>query len=82
MNNDMMKQFALQAFKELLDYKLLSARLALQTTLRAMMSSAPEGAGDALKLAASEYFANQERLFLAELNQVFPDAKSKREVGP
>lgn len=81
MQDEIMKQMALLVFRELLDARMLTARAALRETNATMLRTAPDGAGDALKLAASEYFAQQEREFLATLNYFFPDAKRKSEVG-
>jgi hypothetical protein len=72
-----MAQHAMVVFQHLLDARMKTARAAMLEVIPAMTRTAPDGAGDALKLAASEYFAQQEREFLAVLNQLFPDAKSK-----
>ena len=79
--DEIMTQMALRVFRELLDAHMLTARAALRETLSTMLQTAPDGAGDALKFAAGEYFAQQEREFLATLNRIFPDAKRKSEVG-
>ncbi len=81
MQDEVMKQMALLVFRELLDARMLMARAALRETISTLLRTAPDGAGDALKFAAGEYFAQQEREFLATLNQLFPDAKRKNEVG-
>jgi hypothetical protein len=65
----------LALLQELFDEVLEERRNLLFKVIRQTLvqMAAPKRAGEALRIAVSEYFTNQERFFLADINRLFPE---------
>lgn len=69
----MLNQLAMSVLRTLMDGRLELCRVMLREAILAKVSEAPPNAGEAMRTAIHEYFAEKEREFVAEINKVLGD---------